>query len=995
MTRGSEWRRWDPHLHAPGTLLNDQFNGDWEAYLQRIEASDPRIEAIGVTEYFCIRTYRELRRLKAAGRMPGVALLFPNVEMRLDIKTDKARAINLHLLFSPDDPDHEAQIERVLSQLTCEFADNQWRCVEADLIRIGKIAEPHQRDEHKALRAGAQQFKIELSKLRDLFRRNEWVRKNCLVAVAGGLGDGTSGLQKDASYRLMRQEIERFADIIFASTPSQREFWLGKKTLGVDEIERNYGGLKPCIHGSDAHTADDVGVVEHDRFSWLKGDPTFETLRQAVIEPEERVWIGPLAPTRGAAVRTIDAVRVAGAPWFGTPYVELNPGLVAIVGERGSGKTALVEIIARGASATGGSEQSAASFLYRATHPVDLLGSAAVEIAWSDGARSVVGVRPDEVQRDPWDIEPEGIRYLSQQFVDQLCSSTGLATQLRAEIERVIFESTPQPDRLDTTSFADLAEVSLEPVRHRRQDFRAAIVAAGDRIEVEDVIKARLPTATKERAELVDKLARHKRDVAKLLPTGKDGRAKRLLELETACARAESAIEGHAKRLQRVADLESELALVRSTKEPARLREMMTRFSATGLSSEDWNAFAMDFVGDVHEVTRCARARIERNISILTHGNPEEVMDLTTAPLSTWPLVELAKAREQVKQEVGIDAQKQVRYDGLNRVIGQLESAIRRLDEEIAHGVGADARREEARLDRRRAYANVFSTFEAEEDVLAALYGPLREQLGAATGALAKLAFTVEREVDVAAWVRAGEELLDLRAATEFRGRGRLGVLAAERLLPAWRTGTADVVAAAIDAFLDSLRDDIRHARPPSADGRAVDRAEWGRQIARWAYSTEHVSIRYAITYDRVRIEQLSPGTRGIVLLLLYLVLDQHDHRPLIVDQPEENLDPKSVFDELRPHFREARRRRQVIVVTHNANLVVNTDADQVLVATAKHETPGSLPTISYSIGSLENRETRVAVCATLEGGERAFLERERRYRLRLGDLGGDLGGEG
>ena len=59
------------------------------------------------------------------------------------------------------------------------------------------------------------------------------------------------------------------------------------------------------------------------------------------------------------------------------------------------------------------------------------------------------------------------------------------------------------------------------------------------------------------------------------------------------------------------------------------------------------------------------------------------------------------------------------------------------------------------------------------------------------------------------------------------------------------------------------------------------------------------------------------------------------DQRPLIIDQPEENLDPNSVFEELVPHFREARHRRQVIVVTHNANLVVNEDADQVLVASS------------------------------------------------------------
>ena len=53
-SKGSVWHRWDPHLHAPGTLLNDQFKGDWEKYLARIEQSQPRIEALGVTDYFCI-----------------------------------------------------------------------------------------------------------------------------------------------------------------------------------------------------------------------------------------------------------------------------------------------------------------------------------------------------------------------------------------------------------------------------------------------------------------------------------------------------------------------------------------------------------------------------------------------------------------------------------------------------------------------------------------------------------------------------------------------------------------------------------------------------------------------------------------------------------------------------------------------------------------------------------------------------------------------------
>ena len=86
---------------------------------------------------------------------------------------------------------------------------------------------------------------------------------------------------------------------------------------------------------------------------------------------------------------------------------------------------------------------------------------------------------------------------------------------------------------------------------------------------------------------------------------------------------------------------------------------------------------------------------------------------------------------------------------------------------------------------------------------------------------------------------------------------------------------------------------------------------------------------------------------------------------------------------ELVPHFREACLRRQVVIVTHNANLVVNTDADQVIAASSFRVPDVPLPLISYETGSLENADIRRLACQILEGGERAFLERQKRYRLR------------
>lgn len=124
-------------------------------------------------------------------------------------------------------------------------------------------------------------------------------------------------------------------------------------------------------------------------------------------------------------------------------------------------------------------------------------------------------------------------------------------------------------------------------------------------------------------------------------------------------------------------------------------------------------------------------------------------------------------------------------------------------------------------------------------------------------------------------------------------------------------------------------------AQAPYAPTQKQELRDWSRQFAQWLFRTDHITIRYEIAYDGVDIRKLSPGTRGIVLLLLYLALDDTDDRPLIIDQPEENLDPKSVFDELVSLFIAAKSKRQVIMVTHNANLVINTDADQIIIANA------------------------------------------------------------
>lgn len=286
--------------------------------------------------------------------------------------------------------------------------------------------------------------------------------------------------------------------------------------------------------------------------------------------------------------------------------------------------------------------------------------------------------------------------------------------------------------------------------------------------------------------------------------------------------------------------------------------------------------------------------------------------------------------------------------------------------------------------ERDDSYQRVFDAIVAEQEALEDLYAPIQERLGAAGGTLKKLRFSISRFADAVRWAEHAEEnLLDLRLEGPFRGRGTLAEHAEKELTPVWENGSAVEVRNVMGGFITAFQGDfLKHARVPR-EQREVFRTWLGR-FAEWIFNTDHIRVRYGITYDGVDIEKLSPGTRGIVLLLLYLALDDDDDRPLVIDQPEENLDPQSVFSELVPTFMDAKARRQVVMVTHNANLVINTDADQIIIADASPRRNGGLPRLTYQAGGLDNAGVRTAVCEILEGGELAFQERARRLRVRL-----------
>ena len=118
---------------------------------------------------------------------------------------------------------------------------------------------------------------------------------------------------------------------------------------------------------------------------------------------------------------------------------------------------------------------------------------------------------------------------------------------------------------------------------------------------------------------------------------------------------------------------------------------------------------------------------------------------------------------------------------------------------------------------------------------------------------------------------------------------------------------------------------------------------------------------------------QLSLGQQQSVLLAVMLSAD--NNTPLIIDQPEDNLDSEFIYQSVIPVLRRAKERRQVIVVTHNANIAVLGDAEQIVVLRASNEKG-----VIVSRGSIDDPSTREAACALLEGSREAFQRRARIY---------------
>lgn len=176
--------------------------------------------------------------------------------------------------------------------------------------------------------------------------------------------------------------------------------------------------------------------------------------------------------------------------------------------------------------------------------------------------------------------------------------------------------------------------------------------------------------------------------------------------------------------------------------------------------------------------------------------------------------------------------------------------------------------------------------------------------------------------------------------------------------------------------ILDSLKNDKRSEPKPVDINSQLRKGIELNDFYDFLFSYEYLQPIYNLKLGTKTLQELSPGERGALLLIFYLILD-NDDIPLIIDQPEENLDNESVYHILVHFIKKVKEKRQIIIVTHNPNLAIVCDADQIIHMQIEKENKN---TVKFYSGGIEDLITNKTAINILEGTLPAFNNRDLKY---------------
>lgn len=1009
------------HIHTPASFhwLGQKFQGD-PLSAQNTNLIDQMIEAMNnaepavfaIMDYWTFDGWIALRkRLREQGAPSLNKLVLPGIELRLAAPMDGR--LNAHVLFSDEIEDQALmdfksalRVELVDRPLSDAALKELARKVGEDKLKVHGFSKAEvDASEDKALSAGVVMAEINVDSYREAIKK---VPKE--LAIGFMPFDTNDGLAE-----VKWQEHYAYAMNLFQSSPifetrdlDLRGAFVGEKTAGNAKFFKNFQeALKNiprlAVSGSDAHCFAGVpgdnnkrgyGGFPSGKKTWIKADPTFRGLKQAILEPAKRSFIGDKPPkvqevesNKTFYIESVEITKTGGkegvGQWLNGCDIPLNPDLVAIIGNKGSGKSALADVIAT----LGNSKQSKHFSFLKRDRFLGKTGEPARHftgtLTWRDESTEARALH-----EPPSEEKAELVRYIPQGYFEELCNEhvSGKSNAFENELRSVIFSHASEEMRLGALDFDQLTEQQEQSLRNRLGEYRKELASANAAIvRIEEQLQ---PIELKKLTDLALLKAKQIEEHDKLKPVEvaapQEAMSQEQKEAADGLATASQQVEAARKRSQEIAGETTELA--KRQKAIGNIREQLRLLQRAFDQAEKAVSDDLKLLGFAWSDL----AAIDIKMTDLEVRADELTTKQDEMKIESEKLAEDLNTYAATQQ--GFTAKLNAPQQQFETYQRQLEEWNKKRDELIGSTtepetkIGLETRIEQIKelpqklkefgAKRLQLSAEIFDTLDAQRRARAELFKPVQDLIQ--KNDLIREDYRLQFQATLAASADAiADQLFALIKQTsgDFRGQDE-ALSAIRRLFDGYDLDTKDGAL----AFVAALQEKVLAAAKASGSEAGIfsllKKGQSAAAVYDLIFGLNFLEPRYSLRFQDTQIEQLSPGQRGALLLIFYLLVDK-GKTPIILDQPEENLDNETVFRLLVPVLSEAKKQRQIIMVTHNPNLAVVCDAEQIIHAMFDRAADS---TINYESGAIENTRLNEVVVTVLEGTKPAFTNRSGKY---------------
>jgi ABC-type lipoprotein export system ATPase subunit len=967
---GSIWCLWDLHNHT------DASDGKMSCEQLIDAALSKGIKCLAITDH---HTAKNVDLAKTIGEAKGVHVI-AGIEFRTEYGQKSVHMIGL---FPDSYGETELNSKNLYDLILCQLGLSEATIIQKGKEVIGSA------DDDKNFKEGIFHVQVDFKEASKLIKKY------------GGIVTVHAGSKANSIDEEMYHEGKHETSIYESLGPVKDELFKGSY-IDICEV-RNQKDMSsvdmyweqfhvPSITASDAHELTKVGIKP----CWIKAELSFEGLKHILSERDRISFDEPpllkrLAQQPSKFIKKVEVTRNDGALmdeiWFDNIEISLNPGLVALIGNKGNGKSAIADIISLCAS----THNKAWSFLtdkkFRSTKPYDRSKQTKARITWADNTQS------------PWitldtivdTVQPERVKYIPQNFLENLCTTED-DQEFESEIKKIIFQHIPDAERYGKDSLDDiisflsttiLADETL--VKENISKVNTDIIAL-EIMKDNDTLKA-LELAAAQKQKELDNLIQVK-PVEVLKPNGEETEASKtareqIEKLAEANKQMEEQRKASHERLQELTTQAEQLKQVRIGFEQLSQRvktvkeESQPLLDKYDIKADDVVSFELHL--DAIDSKLKSFAEEYKILQQLLTGENNISEKITANENLRKALEQKLSEPERQYQKYLVDlAEWQKKCDavkGNSQSEGTLDfmnARIKYIKEQLPLDL---SQLEEKRRD---LTITLLRNKKQEAEVYARLYQPVSDFIKQYESRLADYPISLNASLVIRGIQEQFFDYVSQAAAGSFYGR-EPGMIRLKNAVENVDTTDEEKILDFAEQLCNWLKYDYRNG--DLAPRKVKDQLKGGHTVQElydYIYQMRYVEPFFQLTMAGKPLSALSPGERGALLLLFYLFLDKDD-KPLIVDQPEENLDNESVYRYIVSFIKEAKQKRQIIMVTHNPNLAVVCDADQIIRMNIDKKNKNL---VSFESGGIENPIMNNHVLDILEGTYKAFSNRSDKYAI-------------